>query len=74
MFKLKIKKFRKQLNLTQKELANRCNLSQGYLSCLESNHRSKSPTLRTVETIASALGICPFELLEYTCDKCKDKK
>ena len=50
----KIKSLRLQNNLTQKELADRCELSKGFISQLESNQTS--PSLSTLEDILMALG------------------
>lgn len=50
----KIKERRKLLQLTQQELANRCELTKGYISQLESN--SVSPSLETLEIILEVLG------------------
>ena len=56
MFNLgnKIKEKRKLLMLTQQELANRCELTKGYISQLESD--SVSPSLETLEIILEVLG------------------
>ena len=51
----KIKKRRIYLQLTQQELANRCELTKGYISQLESD--SVSPSLETLEIILEVLGI-----------------
>ena len=45
---------RKDANLTQKELADRCELSKGFISQLESNQTS--PSLSTLEDILTTLG------------------
>ena len=50
----KIKSLRLQNNLTQKELADRCELSKGFISQLESNQTS--PSLSTLEDILVTLG------------------
>ena len=50
----KIKERRKLLQLTQQELANRCELTKGYISQLESD--SVSPSLETLEIILEVLG------------------
>ena len=50
----KIKERRKVLQLTQQELANRCELTKGYISQLESD--SVSPSLETLEIILEVLG------------------
>ena len=56
MFNLgnKIKERRKLLMLTQQELANRCELTKGYISQLENN--MVSPSLETLELILEVLG------------------
>ena len=50
----RIKERRKLLMLTQQELANRCELTKGYISQLESD--SVSPSLETLEIILEVLG------------------
>lgn len=62
IIKLNFKEKRLLKKLSQKQLAIRCNLTQSYISDLENNF--KSPTLRTVASIAQALEVHPFELLE----------
>ena len=56
MFNLgnKLKEKRKLLMLTQQELANRCELTKGYISQLENN--MVSPSLETLEIILEVLG------------------
>ena len=56
MFNLgnKIKEKRTLLMLTQQELANRCELTKGYISQLENN--MVSPSLETLEIIVEVLG------------------
>ena len=56
MFNLgnKLKEKRKHLMLTQQELANRCELTKGYISQLENN--MVSPSLETLEIILEVLG------------------
>ncbi|MGV3152689.1 helix-turn-helix domain-containing protein [Sarcina ventriculi] len=75
MIKTKIKIYRKRKNLTQRQLAIKCNLTQGYISLLENN--LESPTLRTLELIANALNVCILELIDLNsniyCNKIKDK-
>lgn len=75
MYTLKIKKYRQQRNLTQKKLAIKSGISQGYLSSLESNNQS--PTVRILCRIADNLHVCPCDLMNHTyrCKcKCKNKK
>jgi transcriptional regulator with XRE-family HTH domain len=74
MFKIKIKQYRKLMRWTQKELARRSHLTQQHISNLEKEPREESPTLNTLENVASALKICPLELLECQCDLCKNKR
>lgn len=50
----KIKQMRNQLGLTQAELADRCELTKGYISQLENN--LNSPSITTLTDILSALG------------------
>ncbi len=50
----KIKRMRLQLGLTQKELADRCELTKGYISQLEND--LNSPSIATLTDILSALG------------------
>ena len=50
----KIRDMRLQLNLTQEELADRCELTKGYISQLEND--LTSPSIATLGDILSALG------------------
>lgn len=50
----RLKDLRLRNNLTQKELADRCELSKGFISQLESNQTS--PSLSTLEDILLTLG------------------
>ena len=51
---VKIKRLRVMCNLTQEELANRCELTKGYISQLEND--LTSPSISTLEDILFALG------------------
>lgn len=51
---LKIKNLRLIKNLTQEELANRCELTKGYISQLENN--LTSPSIETLKDLLNALG------------------
>lgn len=62
MKNLNIHKLRKMRGLSQAELAERAGLSQPSIGAIEAGR--KSPTLRTLEKIASALGISVSDLLE----------
>ena len=50
----KIKALRLQLNLSQAELADRCELTKGYISQLEND--VTSPSIATLKDILAALG------------------
>ncbi len=50
----KLKRLRVQLNLTQEELADRCELSKGFISQLERN--LTSPSIATLTDILEGLG------------------
>lgn len=50
----KIKRLRQQLNLSQSELADRCELTKGYISQLEND--LNSPSIATLMDILAALG------------------
>ena len=50
----RIRSLRQQNGLTQKELADRCELSKGFISLLESDQTS--PSLSTLEDILTTLG------------------
>jgi len=53
-FGKKIKQMRTYLNLTQQELADRCELTKSYISQLEND--KTSPSLETLENILEVLG------------------
>lgn len=57
----RIKKFRKERELTQVELAVIVNISPVYLGFIENNRRR--PSLRTLERLAKALKVKPSELI-----------
>lgn len=56
----KIKALRQRSNLTQEELADRCELTKGYISQLEND--LTSPSITTLEDIVAALGTTLVEL------------
>lgn len=57
-----IKKARKKADLNQKEFAAACDLSQAYLSQIETNQ--KEPNLATLKSIAEKLEL-PLPILLY---------
>ena len=69
-----IKEYRIQKGLKQNELADMCNLTQAYLSKIESNQ--KEPALSVLKSIASALQV-PLPVLFFlslTADDIEPKK
>ncbi len=64
----KIKQMRNQKSLTQEELADRCELTKGYISQLENN--LNSPSIATLTDILAALG---SDLSEFFRDEKQDK-
>ena len=64
----KIKQMRNQKGLTQEELADRCELTKGYISQLENN--LNSPSIATLTDILSALG---SDLSEFFREEKEDK-
>ena len=65
-YRLFIKDYRKSRKMTQKELANKSNIDQSYISRLENNSQNlKSPTLTVIFDIAAALNVCPHMLIRY---------
>ena len=64
-----IKEARKKQRLTQKELAIKCNLSQSFLSELESKHKKKNVSIKQIINISNKLKISPYELSDWLIDK-----
>jgi transcriptional regulator with XRE-family HTH domain len=54
---------RRRSGATQEQLAERAEISVSFLSMIEGGRRL--PHLSTVERIAAALGVPPFELLRF---------
>jgi transcriptional regulator with XRE-family HTH domain len=65
---LKIKEYRLKNNLTQEELANRCELTKGYISQLENN--LTSPSISTLNDILEVLGV---HIAEFFKEDANDK-
>ena len=55
----KLKEMRLQKNLTQEELADRCELTKGYISQLEND--LTSPSIATLIDLLNALGSTPAD-------------
>ena len=67
----KIKAYRREHNISQREFARRCNLSNGYISMLENGNNpatgeSISPTITILKSIAAAMCVSTTELLSDT--------
>ena len=56
-----IRAYRKSSQISQEELADRCNLHRTYIGSVERGERNV--TLKTLETLALALGVSVPELL-----------
>ena len=63
----KIRQMRNQQGLTQEELADRCELTKGYISQLENN--LNSPSIATLTDILSALGSNLSEFFQEETDE-----
>lgn len=63
----KIKRLRLQLNLSQSELADRCELTKGYISQLEND--LTSPSIATLRDILDALGTDLSEFFQKETDE-----
>lgn len=63
----KIRSRRKQLNLTQEELAERSNLSITFISQIETEQR-KNITIQRLNSIAAALDLSLSELIDLQLD------
>lgn len=57
-----IKKYRADLNISQEELAFKCELHRTYISDVERNNRNIS--IDNIEKIANALNVAPADLLK----------
>jgi len=57
-----LKKFRKEAGWSQEDLAFECDLHRTYISGVERGVRN--PTVVVLNTIAHALGIPPYKLLQ----------
>ena len=64
--KLNIRNIRTAHNMSQKELAKKCGLSQSYVSRLSLG--LKSPTLDILARISTALNTHPCDLIEIVFD------
>ncbi len=58
---MKLKRLRQQKDLSQEQLAKRARITRVYVGQLEAG--AKSPTVRTLQRLAKALGVKVTELL-----------
>lgn len=68
-----IKKYRLEHNLSQRQFAILCNVSNGYISMLEDNKNPKTgepivPSITTIKKIAKAMGLTLNDLLRSVDD------
>nr|MCM0165635.1 helix-turn-helix domain-containing protein [Paeniclostridium ghonii] len=69
-----IRRARKKRNLTQKQLAKMCGLTQGHISKLENfEHGDSLPTLRHIIIIARELNLNPYKLASWFIFKDQNK-
>jgi len=69
-FGARIAELRKQLSLSQEELAERCGFHRTYIGSIERGE--KSPTLNTIEKFAKGLSVTIPDLLSVSEDVNKD--
>ncbi|MFP5271060.1 helix-turn-helix domain-containing protein [Coleofasciculus sp.] len=61
-----LRKLRKELGISQEELAEKCGLHRTYIGAIERSERNI--TLQTLERLAGSLGVSPLELLKDNSD------
>ena len=64
-----IKTSRKRQRITQKQLAQRCKLTQSYISKLEGTSETSNPTIKQIVIIANVLKLNAYELSYWFIDK-----
>lgn len=64
-----IKRYRKNLGLSQEELAEKMSMSRSYLSKIEAPYCEKSFSVETLFIIADALKIPAYKLLQFDEDE-----
>lgn len=58
-----IRRFRKEANLSLNQLADKANVSKGYLSALENDSSARRPSGEILYAIAEALGVTMSDLM-----------
>lgn len=71
-FGLRIAELRKQLGISQEELAERCGVHRTYIGSIERGE--KSPTLNTVEKFAKGLNVSLIELFGFSLSESKSNE
>lgn len=61
VFGTNVKKYRKQLGISQEEFADRCGMYRTYISAVECNRRSIS--LENIQRMADVLGIETYKYI-----------
>ena len=59
-----IKKYRKKVGLSQEQLANKANLSYGYIKNLEAKNVRATISIETLDFIAHTLNVTIIDLLK----------
>lgn len=59
---LNLRRLRKELGISQEDLAEKCGLHRTYVGAIERSERNI--TLQTLEKIADSLGVSPHDLLK----------
>lgn len=62
-FGKRVAELRRKLGYSQEQFAFKCNVDRTYIGTIERGE--KSPTLNTIDKIASALGVSKSELFKY---------
>jgi transcriptional regulator with XRE-family HTH domain len=57
-----LRRLRKELGISQEDLAEKCGLHRTYVGAIERNERNI--TLQTLEKLAESLGVSPQDLLK----------
>lgn len=74
--KNRIKELRKEKRITQQELVEELNITRQYISLIEKDGESETPSLKVANDIANALGVCMYQVFDldgeetYKCQSC----
>lgn len=77
-FELDLRKYRKLKGWSQQRLALELGISQSYLSALENNTYTHSPSLELIDKACGVLNVCLFDVIKVvsctgTCERCRHK-